>query len=399
MSAIRWKKSVPRRNLDALSTFVQSQRTLLAQTLADIDRLKELRHEIASQPANMGMVPHFVDQINASASKLSDNIDDIVPLLPDDFDWSIFASQDPAPFKALASCARQAYDQRNIPKEMPLASPTPLQRYVREQKRLIIDPVIASLPVLSSDSEDEPPDPEEIKKLQEREKIRDLKKRRIDGGSGFGGLGLRKPSAGVFIRMDQVDESGEVDISGGDNLAVGRQNVKTSPEVVSSSEPSSMMDGDTPPTSIPSPSLGYKSWPLPESSTAKSSRQRRPSRKAAATAATSRVQSSRGKAKQVVTEEAEDILTNAEEPDTKPSSELLLDKKGKPRPETYKQAWSVSEQHLLERLLEEIPDGEKNRWAKISRAMNGRRTARQVASRVQKYYEKLKRFGVELGSS
>ena len=33
--------------------------------------------------------------------------------------------------------------------------------------------------------------------------------------------------------------------------------------------------------------------------------------------------------------------------------------------------------------------------------MNGRRTARQVASRVQKYYEKLKRFGVDVtvGSS
>ena len=39
------------------------------------------------------------------------------------------------------------------------------------------------------------------------------------------------------------------------------------------------------------------------------------------------------------------------------------------------------------------------RWAKISKAMNGRRTARQVASRVQKYYEKLKRFGIEVGGN
>ena len=31
--------------------------------------------------------------------------------------------------------------------------------------------------------------------------------------------------------------------------------------------------------------------------------------------------------------------------------------------------------------------------------MNGRRTARQVASRVQKYYEKLKRFGVDVNGS
>jgi len=64
--------------------------------------------------------------------------------------------------------------------------------------------------------------------------------------------------------------------------------------------------------------------------------------------------------------------------------------------DTFKMAWSVEEQRLLERLLEEIPDGEKNRWAKISQAMNGRRTPRQVASRVQKYFEKLKKFGVEV---
>lgn len=31
--------------------------------------------------------------------------------------------------------------------------------------------------------------------------------------------------------------------------------------------------------------------------------------------------------------------------------------------------------------------------------MNGRRTARQVASRVQKYFEKLKRFGVQISGT
>ncbi|KAF5372552.1 hypothetical protein D9758_005157 [Tetrapyrgos nigripes] len=68
---------------------------------------------------------------------------------------------------------------------------------------------------------------------------------------------------------------------------------------------------------------------------------------------------------------------------------------GRLKPETYKQAWTSEEQHLLEKLLEEIPEGEKNRWKKISHAMNGRRTPRQVASRVQKYFEKLKRFGLD----
>ena len=36
------------------------------------------------------------------------------------------------------------------------------------------------------------------------------------------------------------------------------------------------------------------------------------------------------------------------------------------------------------------------RWSKISKAMGGRRTPRQVASRVQKYFEKLKLFGVKV---
>ena len=36
------------------------------------------------------------------------------------------------------------------------------------------------------------------------------------------------------------------------------------------------------------------------------------------------------------------------------------------------------------------------RWSKISKAMGGRRTPRQVASRVQKYFEKLKLFGVNV---
>ncbi|KAJ7680165.1 hypothetical protein B0H17DRAFT_1077071, partial [Mycena rosella] len=57
--------------------------------------------------------------------------------------------------------------------------------------------------------------------------------------------------------------------------------------------------------------------------------------------------------------------------------------------------WSMSEQNLLERLLEEIPAGDARRYQKISIAMGGRRTPRQMWSRVQKYLQKLKKFGVE----
>ncbi|KAJ7130374.1 hypothetical protein C8R44DRAFT_613517 [Mycena epipterygia] len=67
---------------------------------------------------------------------------------------------------------------------------------------------------------------------------------------------------------------------------------------------------------------------------------------------------------------------------------------GKPRPDTYKLMWSASEQNLLERLLEEVPASDPRRYAKISAAMDGKRTPRQVSSRVQKYLQKLKKFGV-----
>ncbi|CAE6387569.1 unnamed protein product [Rhizoctonia solani] len=66
---------------------------------------------------------------------------------------------------------------------------------------------------------------------------------------------------------------------------------------------------------------------------------------------------------------------------------------------TFKQSWSLAEQHTLERLLVEIPSTVKFRWVRISEAMGGTRTPRQVASRVQKYYEKMKKLGVTVNSA
>ncbi|KAJ7829393.1 hypothetical protein B0H14DRAFT_2366651, partial [Mycena olivaceomarginata] len=67
----------------------------------------------------------------------------------------------------------------------------------------------------------------------------------------------------------------------------------------------------------------------------------------------------------------------------------------KPRTDTYKVLWSAGEQNMLERLLEEIPASDPRRYLKISLAMEGRRTPRQVSSRVQKYLQKLKKYGIE----
>jgi hypothetical protein len=41
-----------------------------------------------------------------------------------------------------------------------------------------------------------------------------------------------------------------------------------------------------------------------------------------------------------------------------------------------------------------FPSDHGDRWQKISEAMGNRRTPRQVASRVQKFFLKLKKYGV-----
>ncbi|KAH8102166.1 hypothetical protein BXZ70DRAFT_930649 [Cristinia sonorae] len=388
------------KTLDALSTFIQAQRTLLSQTETDIRRLKELRGEIAEQSSDIN-VPYYLDEIRNSTSKLSEQAD-ITATLPADFDWSLLALQDPTPFKQLASTSKQANEKQGPPKSESQTESSALLQMVRDRRRTIIDPVLASIPPLSSEEEDEPLDPEELKKIREREKIRELKLRKINGG-GASALGTRKPRAseGVFIRTDVEDESAEVDIWGVEphSKAVPRE-LKS--EDISSSEVGHGMDVDTPPTSVTSPKSTKSSVPpAQEPNVPGSARQRRSSRPS--TSAAPPVKSARAKGKQAArgANPAPPPATEGMDVEEDPSTalEAPLDKRGKPRPETYKQAWSVSEQHLLERLMEEIPEGEKNRWAKISKAMNGRRTPRQVASRVQKYYEKLKRFGLEMGKS
>ncbi|KAF9217645.1 seryl-tRNA synthetase [Podila verticillata] len=67
-----------------------------------------------------------------------------------------------------------------------------------------------------------------------------------------------------------------------------------------------------------------------------------------------------------------------------------------PKPLLYNIPWSDEEQKLLERLLDEYPDEPvaAQRFQKISLAM-GTRTPKQVASRVQKYFIKLVKAGLE----
>ncbi|KAI0767498.1 hypothetical protein C8Q74DRAFT_1280744 [Fomes fomentarius] len=372
------------KTFEALEKFIQAQKTLLESTNTDIARLRELRRDVEHGP------PHSMEDVgeklNDPAFKLSSQ-PEVMPPLPENIDWSVFSGADPTPFRTLATTAREAYAARNNPPSKQLTPPCALRQFVSSKRILLVDPVLNAFRLpddLAALSSDEETDPEEMRRAREREKIRELKKRRIEGDAGKAGLGLRRPVAGVFIRRDQEDESAEVDISMADEKD-GTQSVQGSgSEVVS-------MAVDTPATSLPSPSS------VAPSAHESIGKERRSTRKAQTEAKSTAKAPPKAKAQakpvpKAVPEQDEDeeLATTAEPPQ---------DKKGKAKSETYKQAWSVSEQHLLERLLEEIPDGEKNRWAKISKAMNGRRTARQVASRVQKYYEKLKRFGIEVGGT
>ncbi|KAI0342496.1 hypothetical protein BDW22DRAFT_1357867 [Trametopsis cervina] len=362
------------KTLDALSSFIHSQKALLERARTDITRLTQLRNDIATTPAESCDYETFKDQL--AIHRLGERTD-IVPALPDGFDWSAFAACDPTPFRTLAASTRHMAKQRDGPSPKQASPLSPLQQLVKDARASIIDPVRNAFPPVSSDEEEEPPDPEELKRIREREKIRELKRRIVHGGSGFhgrGGLGIRRADAdAVFVREDLEDESAEVDISLEDPGATMKAVIPKSERVVRIETDRLMTPLGS---SFPSAKDQISSVARPQ----RSSRAKRLSRKDDAPAQPLQSSSSRTTEEQPTEEEA-----------------TKVDKKGKARPETYKQAWSVEEQHLLERLLEEIPEGEKNRWQKISKAMNGKRTSRQVASRVQKYYEKLKRYGLGVG--
>ncbi|KAI0083793.1 hypothetical protein BDY19DRAFT_1097277 [Irpex rosettiformis] len=361
------------KTLEALSTFIDSQKALLERTQADIARLKQLRNSIASTPVELCDYESFKDEF--ASHRMSDK-SDIVLTIPKGIDWSAFAACDPAPFKALEVGTRLERRQRLEPSLKQTSPLSSLQQLVKDARASIIDPVFQEYPP-PSDEEEEPLDPEELRRIREREKIRELKRRKVHGSSrfyGLSGLGLRKMDAeAVFVREDQADESADVDIGVG---GLDSQTSGTTPSSVQEIK----QDADTPATSIASlPSMNDEKPSV--TVTGRSARNKRPTRKIEPSSKLPEASTS----KQII----EETAPQDEEP--------KLDKKGKPRPETYKQAWSVEEQHLLERLLDEIPEGSKNRWAQISKAMNGKRTPRQVASRVQKYYEKLKRFGLDVG--
>ncbi|KAG2128286.1 hypothetical protein DEU56DRAFT_819523 [Suillus clintonianus] len=432
--------------LEALSAYIQTQKSLFSRAEADIDRLRKLRTDALSQPKIF--TENIGSKFNTPDLRLSEHNECSASPLANELHWQVFSSADPTPLRTFAVRKRLTHTEWSVPHTTQHSPLSALQQFVKDARRIIIDPVLGSLdpdnavyltsnsnlnaspfhagldlPTLSEDEDME--EEKETKSLPVQEsftatrrrerahaKIQKLKERKITYDAVAEN---REVADAVFVRNDVDDESGEVDISESSLWPSGNDSTSMdADDSTNTTVPST-------PSTIAPPELvqPLASWSRRHTSTvnkrqslvtksdslSRSSRSRKPSLKlqprsldtnmktnAESMTITIPPLSTLGKRSRN-SADVKDVNHKGKAEPSPPALEPKADP-DKPRPETYKQAWSVSEQHLLERLLEEIPDGERNRWAKISQAMGGRRTPRQVASRVQKYFEKLKRFGV-----
>ncbi|KAF8909751.1 hypothetical protein CPB84DRAFT_1743775 [Gymnopilus junonius] len=361
--------------LQALEAFIQTQRTLLARQQSDIERLQRLRVDLVQRPTEV--LKNLSNELDDTAFRMSEQGDCRLKV-PKEIEWSIFEKSDTGPLRTFAQAAKEDITQRS--------RPSPIQR--------------SELSELQREDEMEI-DPFELRRQQEQQKIRELKKRQIQlrGGGLSLPLSSRTGGMGVFVKHDAEEEAmaADVSIDGDDGrssiIPVAADMDVDTPQATSSVGPTPLA---TVKPAVPDPEFAvYATTCLP------------PFAPPLSDTSTPRPRSRKVKLKLPVRkpalkDEEEGTSDPAEDDVFKPAVVATITKKRgteKPKPETYKQAWTESEQNLLEQLLEEVPDGEKNRWQKISIAMGGRRTPRQVASRVQKYFEKLKKFGIGIGGA
>ena len=144
---------------------------------------------------------------------------------------------DPAPFHALTLSTQAKHALSAKPSSIQTSPLSDLQILVKESKKTIIDPVFeqcaAYAAQLSLEDEDEGDNADdsrgemgngggkqhkeywivEMERERERQKIRELKKRKLHAGLSLPGMG----AAGVFVRNDVEDESAVVDVTVGDD--------------------------------------------------------------------------------------------------------------------------------------------------------------------------------------
>lgn len=351
---------------------------------------------------------------------------------PWNIDVRLFTA-DISPLQHLHHKLVESNRRRTHPSKTQTSELSDVQRLVKEARKEIIDPVFVRFPPPSPPSSDDEPDPEILKRQREHEKIRELKKMKIrTSGLKLPGRGMRT-TAGVFIRHDVEDESMEVDISEDPSPPPLLPRPQPPPPLLRPDEAyhhpldaNSLAEEDPAgprpdASSVPLPQYHFpprspsdditstrvvSNHPVPahaaKSPPVQTSRTRRSSRKNANAAVSSSIATDGSRpVKRAKLEEKERLglavlpppSTSSTSTSTSPSdvTPIALPSvntpstsegggrggaggKGaigssKPKPETYKQAWSVSEQHLLEQLLEEIPDGEKFRCVDIACAL------------------------------
>lgn len=268
---------------------------------------------------------------------------------------------DPTPLRTLAIQTRLYHTQRGAPEPVQRSPLSALQKFVKDARKIIVDPVLESiyrttpldstLDPISTANNPEPPttalptslseDESEVHTPsgQEPTRKRKQKKRKV------------KPDLAVECKLGE---------EGSDSMSVrhddGMHSTLPTPVDGASVQGEDDADSSRARRSPDRTSL------YPTDLSARSSRIRKPSLKLQSQelaelkdpSSALPSPSSLGKRSRESSEVKSATRKQKTEP---PSSAAELNS----RSNTYKQAWSISEQHLLERLLNEIPDGERNR--------------------------------------
>ncbi|KAJ7201105.1 hypothetical protein GGX14DRAFT_465796 [Mycena pura] len=364
-------------SLEALNTFIEQQKALLARTQSDIETLRQLKSETIADPASLA------DQLSGRAFRLSEQ-DDCESKVPEGIDWTLFAHKDPKPLQDLALAARAAYAARNKPSRKQHSELSDLQKLVKAARRTIIDPVLRD----EQGNDDDPnatPQPnvtDPPRKAQHPDSAPTCRTT----------LAPRGPSGLFTRRAPPVDD-----------LASAASSTVVDSEISTAATTSPRCN--TPPPGAPPVPMALAKPVRTRRISTKLQRQNedrseaaqppRPRRKASAARAVVKTEPDLDHEPEPKAEPEAPLPP--EEDTNRPPPKVLgkRTRKDKEKPDNYKVLWSASEQNLLERLLEEIPASDPRRFLNISLAMNGRRTPRQVSSRVQKYLQKLKKYGVE----
>ncbi|TRM61131.1 hypothetical protein BD626DRAFT_502828 [Schizophyllum amplum] len=421
--------------IQALDAFIEQQRRALARTQSDLGRLHALQRDAAARPESL--LRDAADKFTTGRLGLADVAECLVEV-PKDIDWSLYDSHDSSALQQLTAKTKEAQAARREPRKTQCQPLSNLQQLVKDARSRIVEPVLAMYPDLESLMEPtpveppKPPDAATLKKQRELDKLRDMRSRR----------------ARCFIRRDADDETMDVDVA--DDALARHPTPRLEPDssTASAASPSSAGLPTPPPPSasgfkiiipkgaarqLPSdaPDMPLRPRrqrrntfkvsalvqeqpdpePPPASCLGKRARRRSspapriivPSSRNATPATPNSLvtPSSFAAPSSLATPSSPCASTSQLDTPTEPPSSAKRgslssssQKKARPKSATYKVPWTDEEQLLLQRLLQEIPDGESFRWQKISKAMGGKRTPRQVSSRVQKYFEKLKAYGV-----